>query len=204
MRKIYSSITFSVFLSFVFSTSFSQTITLGSLGTTSFCPSGTLAVPFTTDLPVGTQYNVYLSNASGSFTSQTLIGTGTTSPINATFPTSVTSGTGYLIKIVSVSPANTSNFSGALTTNGQAMTIFVKNLVGKEINGGTICQGSALTGIISSNQSGVIYEWKKDGVTQTMNASLRTTQTGNYVASVQKTGCSNLSKTFNLSFNSTV
>jgi trimeric autotransporter adhesin len=198
MKKIYVSL--SATLSLVFSTSFSQSITLGSLGTTSFCPSGTLAVPFTTTLPAGTQYNVYLSNASGSFTSQTLIGTGTTSPINATFPSNVVSGTGYLIKIVSVSSINTSNFSDALTTNGQIMTISVKNLVGKEINGGSICQNSALTGIISSNQSGTTYEWKKDGVSQTTNSLLRITQTGNYIASVQKTGCNNTSKSMSINF----
>jgi hypothetical protein len=115
MKKIYFSFIFSVFSSFVFSTSFSQTITLGSLGTTSFCPSGTLAVPFTSTLPSGTAFKVYLSNSTGSFSSQIQIGNGTTSPINVNFPSSVASGTGYLIKIVSVSPAYTSNFSNPLS-----------------------------------------------------------------------------------------
>jgi hypothetical protein len=49
-------------------------ITLGNLGTTSFCPNGTLSVPFTTTLAIGTLYKVYLSDANGNFRNQTEIG----------------------------------------------------------------------------------------------------------------------------------
>lgn len=201
MKKIYLSLFFSVFLSFVFSSSFSQTITLGNLGTSSFCPSGTLAVPFTTDLPAGTVFKVYLSISSGNFSYPAQIGTGTTSPINITFPLNVSSGTGYLIKIVSISPSYTSNFSGALTTNGQPMKISVKNLIGREIYGyNDICIGDALTGIISANQTNVSYEWKKNGTLQTNSPNLRMIQNGVYLVSVQKIGCGNGSRTINLTF----
>jgi trimeric autotransporter adhesin len=202
MKNIYFSLFISSILSFVFSTSFSQTITLGSLGTTSFCPSGTLAVPFTSTLPAGTQYNVYLSDFIGSFSSPTLIGTGTTSPINVTFPASAASGNGYLIKIVSVSPVNTSNFSSALTTNGQAMTISVVKRNGKALEGDyfSLCSNTALTGKIKSNQIGVSYEWQVNGNFQTNTDSLRMVKipfytSSTYTATVQKAGCGSVSKT---------
>jgi hypothetical protein len=179
-------------------------ITLGNLGTTSFCPNGTLSVPFTTTLAIGTLYKVYLSDANGSFRNQTEIGNGMTSPIDITFPQYAQAGTKYRIRIVSTSPSATSSLSGYLSTDGQVLTISVKNLVGREINDGSICQGSALTGIISANQTGITYEWKKDGVSLTTNSSLRMTQSGNYVASVQKTGCSNVTKSFSLTFQNNI
>jgi hypothetical protein len=179
-------------------------ITLGNLGTTSFCPNGTLSVPFTTTLAIGTLYKVYLSDANGSFRYQTEIGTGMTSPIEITFPQYAQAGTRYRMRIVSTSPSATSSLSGYLSTDGQVLTISVKNLVGREISDGSICQGSALTGIISANQIGITYEWKKDGVSQTTNSSLRMIQNGNYVASVQKTGCSNVTKSLLLVFTNNV
>jgi hypothetical protein len=177
---------------------------LGNLGTTSFCPNGTLSVPFTTTLAIGTLYKVYLSDANGSFRNQTEIGNGMTSPIDITFPQYAQAGTKYRIRIVSTSPSATSSLSGYLNTDGQVLTISVKNLIGREIYGGFICQGSALTGIIGANQAGVIYEWKKDGVLQTTSTSLRMTQSGNYVASIQKTGCSNITRTLALTFTNTI
>jgi hypothetical protein len=181
-------------------------ITLGNLGTTSFCPNGTLSIPFTTTLAIGTLYKVYLSDANGNFRNQTEIGNGMTSPIDITFPQYAQAGTKYRIRIVSTSPSATSSLSGYLSTDGQVLTISVKNLVGREIYGGynDICQGSALTGIISANQAGVVYEWKKDGVVYTTNASLRMIQTGRYVATVQKTGCNNISRELNLTFQTSV
>ncbi|MCU0467601.1 MAG: hypothetical protein MUF58_03295 [Arcicella sp.] len=153
------------------------------------------------DLPAGTVFRVYLSNSAGSFSSQTQIGSGTISPISVTFPTSVSSGTGYLIRIVSVSPVITSNVSSQLTTNGKYFSLIVNNLSGKEINYyPNICQGSALTGIINANQTGVSYEWKKDGIVQNTQASLRITQSGNYVASAQKTGCGTTVRNLSVNF----
>ncbi len=180
-------------------------ITLGNLGTTSFCPNGTLSVPFTTTLAIGTLYKVYLSDANGSFRNQSEIGNGMTSPIDITFPQYAQAGTKYRIRIVSIYPSATSSLSGYLSTDGQGLTISVKNLVGREIEpyNTKICNGSALTGIISTNQSGVIYEWKKDGMFQTNNTQLKMTQGGIYIASVTKTGCNNISKTLNVEFGTT-
>jgi trimeric autotransporter adhesin len=208
MKKIYFSLIFSVFLSLVFSTSFSQTITLGSLGTTSFCPSGTLAVPFTTDLPVGTVFRVYLSSSSGSFTPQTQIGSGTTSPINITFPaTLLFSGTGYRIKVQAIlNGVTTSSISSPLSTTNKQLSISVKNLMGKEIpdNFFMLCEGSAITGIINPGVSNQTFKWEKDGVLQSTNQSLRIKEIGNYVATAQQLGCNSVSKTTFFYFNTGV
>ena len=197
---------FPVLLSFVFSTSFSQTITLGSLGTASFCENGSLSVPFTTDLAAGTIYKVFLSTSSGSFSNQREIGSGMSSPISITFPQyyDLVPSSSYKIRVMSVSPNTFSNSSPDLSTNTQRMTFSVKNLGNREIYGESICQNSALSGIISSNQTGLIYEWKKDGILQSNNSSFQMTQTGNYVASVQKIGCSVLSRAISMSFTSPI
>jgi trimeric autotransporter adhesin len=124
-----------------------------------------------------------------------------TSPIDITFPQYAQAGTKYRMRIVSTSPSATSSLSGYLSTDGQSLSISVKNLVGKDIFlYTTICEGSALTGIISSNQSGVIYEWKKNGVSQNTNSTLRMTQSGNYIASVQKSGCNKVNTSLNITF----
>jgi hypothetical protein len=198
MKKIYLSLFFSALLSFVFNTSFSQTITLGSLGTTSFCPSGSLAVPFTTDLPAGTVFRVYLSNSSGSFSFQTQIGQGMVSPITVSFPTYLSAGTNYKLKIMSATPAITSNLSINLVTNGEQMIISVKNIVGKEIDDAFICKGSSLTSIINVNQIGGSYQWEKDGIVQVNNQSLRITESGTYTAKCQKIGCNSIVKSLNI------
>ncbi len=176
----------------------SAPITLGNIGTTSFCPNGTLSIPFTTTLLPGATFKVYLSDPNGSFQYSTQIGMGMISPIEVTFPQFVQSGTKYRIKIVSTTPVATSTLSSFLSTDGRRLTISVKNLVGREMYGGStvICQGSAITEIISTNQSGITYEWKKDDVLQTNNPSLRITQAGTYKASVIRTGCGNASITF--------
>ena len=207
MKKIYFSLFFSVFLSFVFDTSFSQTITLGSLGTTSFCPNGTLAVPFTSTLSAGTQYNVYLSDFVGSFSSPTLIGNGTTSPINVTFPSYYSFGTGFLIKIVSVSPLNTSNLSGSLSviTDAVPMTTSLKKINGEIMpNFARVCQGATLTAILKSNKTGLMYEWKKDNIIFSSDSILRITQSGSYSATISKPGCFKNYASMQTLFSSTV
>lgn len=207
MKKIYLSLVLFFPLCFLFSFSFSQTITLGNLGTTSFCPNGTLDIPFTTDLSNGTVFKVFLSSSSGSFTNQTEIGNGISSPITVTFPDYyyLTSSSNYKIRIVSISPSVISNVSPDLSTNAQYMSISVKNLLNQEIYySKAICNNSALTGIISSNQTGLTYEWKKDGVVQSNNSSFKMTQAGDYQVSIQKIGCSVSSKTINMYFRSQI
>ncbi len=204
MKKFYV-ILFNIYFFFSSILVFSQStpeIVLGDLGTTSFCPGGTLSIPYTTTLPSNIFIGVRLSDQSGNFGFySTLLGGGYVSPISVSIPSGMSAGTGYRIRLEGI--AFVSNISVALTSTGQVLAISVKNLVGKEIETGyNVCQGSALTGLINSNQTaGVSYQWKKDGVVISNSPSFRITQTGNYIASVQKLGCNNAQRFLNITFN---
>lgn len=102
------------------------------LSGTKFCGGNTLNVPFTvaTNLPTagtgpfntGNVFTVQLSNANGSFSNPTVIGTLngiSASPISATIPTLQAPGTGYRIRVVSSDPVIIGADNGVnLTVNG--------------------------------------------------------------------------------------
>ncbi len=76
----------------------------------------------------GNTFTAQLSNSSGSFASPTTIGTlvsdANTGSININIPSTLTTGAGYLIRILSSNPAYTSVSSGAFTiTNSAPCTI---------------------------------------------------------------------------------
>ncbi|MFC5412818.1 T9SS type A sorting domain-containing protein [Larkinella bovis] len=79
-----------------------QTITTGALSASSLCAGAAITVPFTTSgtFAAGNSFKVQLAPATGPYTD---IGTGTTSPINATIPSGL-SGTGYRVRVVSSNP----------------------------------------------------------------------------------------------------
>ena len=95
----------------------SNSITLNPLSQSSFCPGQSLSVGFTGSgtFDAANSFSVQLSNASGSFASPTVIGTGTSSPVAASIPAAVASGAGYLIRMVSSSPVATSPPSSAFS-----------------------------------------------------------------------------------------
>jgi hypothetical protein len=97
------------------------TLTTNSINGLTFCPSGTVSVPYTAagTYTAGNIFTAQLSNASGSFASPTNIGTLTSTAsgtINATLPGSP-AGTGYRIRVVSSTPVVTS------TDNGSNLTV---------------------------------------------------------------------------------
>ena len=207
MKKIYRCLFVAVLLSVFCSSTFSQSnyITLGNLGTTSFCATGTLSVPFTTNMVAGTIFKVYLSDYNGSFSAKTEIGNGMSSPINVTFPSASPVSNNYKIRIESVSPSVLSPPSSSLREEYYSyISISVKNSLGTEMYGGSICQGSAITENISSNLTEVIYEWKKNGTSQSTNSSYRITQSGTYTASVEKIGCSKTERSLSINFVQTI
>ncbi len=74
----------------------------------STCLSGSVNVSVdVTDGTVnsGNVYSVRLSNANGSFTNETIIGSSTTSPITATLSPSLPAGSNYRIRVVASNPA---------------------------------------------------------------------------------------------------
>jgi hypothetical protein len=177
-------------------------ITIGNLGLTSFCPNGYFSVPFSTTLPVGTPYKVYLSDQEGNFQNATEIGSGLASPISVRIPFFVSVGTEYRLKIVAQNSSLTSTLSSRLSTNGKELDLIVYNSAGKEakLNKNlAICKGAAITlNMVSNQKDDVIYQWKKREQFIARDTKVRLSQEGTYTASVQKMGCSNVEKTFTL------
>ena len=95
----------------------SNSITLNALSQSSYCPGQTLSVGFSPSgtFDPGNTYSVELSNASGSFASPVIIGTGTSSPVSATIPAAQASGSGYRIRVSASGPSVVSGQSSALS-----------------------------------------------------------------------------------------
>ncbi len=77
-------------------------ISMTNITNNTLCRNQLEAVNFQqSEVTAGSTYTVQLSNSGGSFTTPTIIGTGTVPPIQVSIPTTVTtSGSGYLIRIV--------------------------------------------------------------------------------------------------------
>jgi hypothetical protein len=103
-------------------------ITAGATATVSYLTGGTFTG--------GNVFTAQLSDASGSFTSPTTIGTGA-SPITVTIPTATAGGTNYRIRVVGSAPATTG------TDNGRDLTILANSttnlpvVINKYHNAGT-------------------------------------------------------------------
>lgn len=82
------------------------------------CLSGVMSVSVSVSegsLNIGNLFNVMLSDSSGSFASETIIGSNITSPITATIPASLPPGNRYRIRVVASNPAIASAPSKPLT-----------------------------------------------------------------------------------------
>lgn len=87
-------------------------------------PAANVTVPYTVSNPfnAGNVFTAQLSDANGSFTSPTVIGTANsnlTGSITASIPASTPEGTGYLIRVVSSSPAVLGSDNGTALTVDQ-------------------------------------------------------------------------------------
>jgi hypothetical protein len=99
--------------------SLAQTITTGLITPTTVCAGSDISVAFTTtgSIPAGTVFTVQLSNSAGTFGSPTALGTGTTTPIEVTIPSSTAAGTTYKVRVISTTPSITGSASAALKVN---------------------------------------------------------------------------------------
>jgi len=115
----------SLFTLFIFHGVFGQTITVGAVDPGPYGQGSSIEVPININDASGciattNTFNVYLSNASGSFSPGTLIGSYTgfyAGFINATIPAGTPAGTGYKVEVQSTSPAVTSSVSSAFSIN---------------------------------------------------------------------------------------
>jgi hypothetical protein len=98
-----------------FSTIPPPTIQTNNLTSSNFCTSSPISVSFNTTgtFSPSEVFKVQLSNASGSFASPVIIGSGNSSPIAAILPTYLEMGLKYRVRVVSSSPAITSYDNGS-------------------------------------------------------------------------------------------
>src|SRR5665213_1970639 len=114
---------FAIFIVFAFGHAFAQTITVGNVDPGPYAPGSTISAPVSvtgTCVNTTTTYNLYLSDATGSFSAQKLIGTFAnfyTTFVNGIIPAGTLAGNGYEVKVVSVNPAVTSTISAPFSIN---------------------------------------------------------------------------------------
>ncbi|RYF76267.1 MAG: DUF11 domain-containing protein, partial [Cytophagaceae bacterium] len=189
------------------------TVTLTGVDNRTLCAGSTMAVSFNTSgtFDPSNQFEVWISDASGNFSSQRRIGAGASSPVSVTLPSSnnvLPYGTNYLVKVVASSPEVESAASEPLTIGNlnYAYILDRRNSSGS----GQICSGGQATlSIRAQNYSGVSvavdqYRWIKDGavISGATNVSYTASLAGVYSASVVQAGCILVASTYSLGFSS--
>ena len=150
------------------SPSTANTITANPLTGSPFCAGSTATLTFSstgTFLP-GNVYTAQLSNAAGSFAVPVPLGTfpstANNGNITLTFPAGTPAGAGYMIQIVSLNPAATSNILGPFTiTQSLPLSAIVTANPGT-----TICAGECITFTATPTNGGTAptYQWQINGV----------------------------------------
>ncbi|MEN9997782.1 MAG: hypothetical protein RI922_772 [Bacteroidota bacterium] len=166
----------------------------GDAGSVAFTSSGTFAV--------GNTFTVQLSNASGSFASPTTIGTLTgasaqglnpSGSINFNIPSATTTGSGYLIRIISSNPSVTGSNSAAnsVTLSGGPCTltpIYVTSMLfdGCDVSCGSGVEGKSeiifgTTGgySLTPNATNVVLNYTTGGYIMSSTVVANTTTTAN-------------------------
>ncbi|WP_020599590.1 CARDB domain-containing protein [Spirosoma panaciterrae] len=192
----------------------SPTISIASISNTTLCAGNTFTVSFTTAGPAfgtGNAFEVWLSDATGSFISPRKIGGSTTSPVSITLPSGYSAlpyGTNYQLKIIATTPNIESNLSSALaignlgSTNLYDRSIFV-NWYG---NGGSVCTDGQITlyAFTSTTNSNTLtaegYTWFRNGsvVSTTTSSTFVAQQAGTYTVAAKQAGCLATSNNYTL------
>ncbi|MEZ0486797.1 hypothetical protein [Fibrella aquatica] len=194
-----------------------SSISLTNVSTTTLCAGSPLSVSFITSGPafVGTtNYELWISDANGSFATQRRIGTGTSSPLSGTLPTgsnALVYGTGYTVRLVVPDSEITSNNSLSLAV-GQLSSSRITDRRTTEWYQSTyapICPGDQVRlRATPTTGGGAIdsWQWSRDG-TSIAGATSETYlagQTGRYQVQLRQAGCTVQSTTYNVSINTSV
>lgn len=149
-------------------TSVTNTITTGAVAAGPFCPGDVISVPFTSSgtFNAGNVYTAQLSNASGSFTSPTNIGTlnsnASSGIITATIPIGAASGTSYQIQVIGSQPSTTGTPNGTnITIDGPPVASITA------ITSINICTGETAGFAFSGSAGNIQWQQSSDGVTFT-------------------------------------
>ena len=158
----------------------SAIIAAPTLPASAFCVGANLQLTFnaTGTFGSGNVFTAQLSDANGSFTAPTTIGSLTSvtpAPISVNIPTGATSGTGYKIRVVASTPATTGAESTPFTVSIPAATPVISS------NGFSL----------SSTGSGP-FVWFLNGnpIAGATSSTYTPTQLGSYTVGIENNGCS--------------
>ncbi len=144
-------------------------ISVGALAL-NYCPGVQISVPYTASysLSAGNIFTVQLSNATGSFTTPTTIGTLTSSAISGfitcTIPANATAGTGYKIRVNASTPAVT-----GIANNGNiVINTNIVPTISIQASQTQVCLNSAVGFTSNFNNTGAnpTFQWYKNGTLQ--------------------------------------
>lgn len=191
------------------------TITLTGVSTTSLCAGSVASVSFNISgtFNATSQFEVYVSDASGSFATQRRVGVGASSPVSFTLPGgsgTLPYGTNYQVKVVSTNPEVESGPSGSLAI-GNLDNAFVADRTGNSYSG-QICTGSQATIAFrpktynGGDSPADGYQWTRNGIAinGATSASYIAVQTGVYSGTVYQAGCAKIVSTYSLNLGSSM
>jgi hypothetical protein len=188
-------------------------ITITNVSGSTFCAGEAISVVFNVTGTIGTgnDFQLQLSNSSGSFASPTLLGSITSNTtgsktIVANLPLSLTTGSGYKVRIRATNAVTLSGESSAITINAVPAQASVIT--------GTANVCPAQTGLVYSvtNTSGVTYNWTvpvgasitSGQGTNSIVANMSGANSGSVTVTTTQGGCTNTNaRTLALNFIST-
>lgn len=139
---------------FIVADSIAGTLCPGAPVTVHYTASGTFNPP--AFLQMGNRFTVQLSSSSGSFANPVSIGnvvSTASGTISCTIPNNTAGGTGYRIRIISSSPADTSDVYGPLTINSRPAASITAS------GAAAICEYDSL--VLTANSGiGFGYQWR--------------------------------------------
>ena len=155
-------------------------ISTGTITGSPFCAGASVSIPFTVTgtFNSGNIFTAELSNATGSFSAPTVIGslTGTTSGIIAAIiPVASVQGTSYRIRVKGSNPLTIGSDNGANISINPILAPSISIALSSGNN--PSCQGSSVTFSASQVNGGASpsYQWKVNGINAGTNSSAFTT-----------------------------
>ncbi len=193
-----------------------QTITTNALPTSTFCPGTAvgLVVSFNTSgtFAAGTVFTAQLSTATGSFAAPVSLGTLTANPtsvttlsINGTIPAATSDGSGFLVRVVSATPASGTITASSVIGSASPTTLVTNRPAAPTVTGGTgpYCQGATASAVVVTGQSPKYYGSNGQALAGSPTISTSTSGTLTYSVTQTVSGCESQKTPFSIVINAT-